>query len=640
MRNKSALVLVTCLTMLLAACGSEPAAAPTPAATLAPALTLVPTEPAPAVVPTDVPTSTPTPNVPASVGPHAGWTTCSNPNEVTDIAFSGPLLWMATTGGAVLFDPADSTYKTYTTADGLPTNDLLCVAVAPDGTPWFGGRGAVLSFDGQGWRSYDPGFYMAANIAVAPDGTVWVVGDGAAHWDGQSWTLYGAEEGLAAEQGLVNDVAFAPDGAVWVGTPTGVARLDGQRWIAYDMPEDEATTSVGALAVGPDGTVWTASYQGLSHFDGETWTTFENEAEVAAFPAGMDVPCPINAVVVAPDGKIWTGGSSDVGVYDGTSWTNYANQNSMLVSAVAIAPDGAIWFGTEESGIGRVEEGGYSTFFASELPQNDTTSVAIAPDGAAWLTPFFAPSVWAVRFDGESWKNYGEEDGLPYEAGNTLVLAPDGLPWIVGQGVYRFDGQRWIDMGAPISGASITGIAFAPDGTAWISSYKGAARLQGQMWTTFLAADGLAGDSLTAVAVAADGTAWLGTDENGLSRFDGTGWTTLTGADGLPGDDISALAVAPDGSLWVGTPYDGLARFDGGAWVVFPDVLNIEMIAPAPNGAIWVATSYGAWFFDGTNWTTYTAADGLASDQVQGISVAPDGAVWFATENGVSKYRP
>ena len=68
------------------------------------------------------------------------------------------VLWFATGSGVLHYNGAS--WKTYTVSDGLLSNNVTSVAVAPDGTLWVGtgydGEGTIggLShFDGQTWMS-------------------------------------------------------------------------------------------------------------------------------------------------------------------------------------------------------------------------------------------------------------------------------------------------------------------------------------------------------------------------------------------------------------------------------------------------------------------------------------------------------
>jgi ligand-binding sensor domain-containing protein len=65
----------------------------------------------------------------------------------------------------------------------------------------------------------------------------------------------------------------------------------------------------------------------------------------------------------------------------------------------------------------------------------------------------------------------------------------------------------------------------------------------------------------------------------------------------------------------------------------------VTAIAIDAAGHEWFGTyGGGVSHFDGTTWTTYTTADGLASNGVSAIAIDAAGHRWFGTEGGVSKF--
>ena len=64
---------------------------------------------------------------------------------------------------------------------------------------------------------------------------------------------------------------------------------------------------------------------------------------------------------------------------------------------------------------------------------------------------------------------------------------------------------------------------------------------------------------------------------------------------------------------------------------------RVSGIVSDPEGAIWVATwGEGVHWIQGTEWRTYTEADGLPDDWVRFIANAQDGGVWIATGDGLA----
>ena len=118
-------------------------------------------------------------------------------------------------------------------------------------------------------------------------------------------------------------------------------------------------------------------------------------------------------------------------------------------------------------------------------------------------------------------------------------------------------------------------------------------------------ADGL----ITTLAADASGNVWVGTTA-GLSRFDGQQWTTFTQADGLADDAIAPQAVDGQGQVWAGT-LNGLTRFDGQRWTRYWFEGMAATIAVAPNGDVWCNGNGDVLLarFDGQDWWTYDHDD-------------------------------
>jgi ligand-binding sensor domain-containing protein len=116
------------------------------------------------------------------------------------------------------------TWTTYGLEDGLPTDDVTALAVAPDGSVWIG------TFQG-----------------------------GAAVFDGASWTTYAQEDGLAFHSSI-EAVAVAPDGAAWFGTDNGLSRFDGQSWTTFTDADGPIGETILGITVASDGSMLFGTY--------------------------------------------------------------------------------------------------------------------------------------------------------------------------------------------------------------------------------------------------------------------------------------------------------------------------------------------------------------------------------------------
>ncbi|MBN2392106.1 MAG: hypothetical protein JXR84_15370, partial [Anaerolineae bacterium] len=258
---------------------------------------------------------------------------------------------------------------------------------------WFGfgnndfhsAGGGVARFDGVNWQyfTYPQSFPISDNVlvlAVAPDGALWAGGGcGVARFDGVTWTPIVTCDDMSSN---VYAFAFASPDVVWIATYFDL----------YRLADGELTTYPGqvssAMTVGPDDTVWVGlspiADGGLSHFDGTTWTT-----DTEKFPLEY-----VAALVVDEDGTLWAGGVPGIAHFDGTTWTQYTEADGLSLGgdvALRFSPDGVLWAATSQG----------LTHFDGEVWHLDAVSggatihaFSFAPDGSLWL----ATSKGAVRF--------------------------------------------------------------------------------------------------------------------------------------------------------------------------------------------------------------------------------------------------
>ncbi|MGH7532826.1 MAG: histidine kinase, partial [Gemmatimonadales bacterium] len=150
---------------------------------------------------------------------------------------------------------------------------------------------------------------------------------------------------------------------------------------------------------------------------------------------------------------------------------------------------------------------------------------------------------------------------------------------------------------------------------------------------------------------------------NGVARRDGERFTPFTSANGLAKGPIRSIYEAPDGALWFGSYGGGLSRLKDGRFItitaddgLFEDV--VSSITPDPAGYLWTTGNHGIArvsrreldaFADGkiraVHAVGYGTADGLLNPETNGgfspnAWTAPDGRIWFPTLEGVAIVDP
>lgn len=602
-----------------------------------------------------------------------GWTSFTNANlGIRALGFdSNGNLWSGSEDGAVHWNFKDGSYIKFAVENGLADNRITCIAIARDGSVWFGtaedGAARFVGSKGEpgkSWKRYTKADGLASNavhaIAAAPDGTVWfATNSGVTRFDGRAFKTFTQADGMADD--LVWALGIAGDGAVWVGTGGGgVSRFDydasnrNKAWTNYNTIDGLANNVVIALAPAPDGSVWFGTNGGVSRWNGRT---FEMYTEADGLASNY-----ITSIAVAPDGTVWAGSNLKNGLsrFDGREWKTFTRADGLADDAIlslTASADNAIWIGTRYGitrFVGSKGEPGekWTTYLTADGLGGDppignsvaVSDVAMSLDGALWFATNNGVSryVGSPTAQGKTWTTFSQSDGLPDTLVSKLALAKDGAIWAgTLRGVARFDGSKWKtynqDNGLPDN--DVADIAAAPDGKIWVGTFNGLAAFDGASWKTFTQADGLAGDFANHVAVSPNGHVWVKTSE-GVSRFDGASWKTFTAADGLPDAMIWSIAAAPDNAIWFATA-QGVARYDGKSWKTFTSAdgladNSISAIAVAPDGTVWAWSDMGVSYYDGRMWKTINSAGLL--DRVSSMTITPDGAVWFTSGSSVMRF--
>ena len=121
-------------------------------------------------------------------------------------------------------------------------------------------------------------------------------------------------------------------------------------------------------------------------------------------------------------------------------------------------------------------------------------------------------------------------------------------------------------------------------------------------------------------------------------------WQSFGARDGLPSTPISnPILQDRRGDLWFPT-WEGAVRYDGAEFVTFTadDGLagsEVHSVFEDRDGNLWFATFFdGVSRYDGHRFTTFAAEDGLAGNQGRSIWQDAQGVLWVATTGGVSRH--
>jgi len=253
-----------------------------------------------------------------------------------------------------------------------------------------------------------------------------------------------------------------------------------------------------------------------------------------------------------------------------------------------------------------------------------------------------------MRYDGQQWYRFTEDDGWPGGSVMALLQAQDGTLWTgANNKLYRYDGQTWqVVVAGGLAHGRPWALLQTQDGAIWAGGYngKGVSRYDGQRMQIFTPEDGLAAGGIYSLLQTQDGMLWTGGDGVGLSRYDGQTWRTFSTEDGLAGNPVRSLVKTADGTLLIGT-WGGLSHYYRQQWqnITTEDGLasnSVRALLQTEDGVIWVGTGDGLCRYDGKTWQTFTEDDGLASNAISSLLQTSDGALWVGTlwGDGLSRY--
>ena len=240
--------------------------------------------------------------------------------------------------------------RTYTTVDGLPDDDVWCVATD--------GQGAVLAGTSRGLATYDKGRWTAvAGLAGA-------VSRVASH--GQAWIVLAEGRLCRVLDGRVSLIAELPQAVadaraqrslvggqqVLVGTADGLLELRDGRL----EPVDELNRLLGGdrdvrqVAAAADGRLAVAAAAGLFLYSADAgWRALDPHQAKRSW-----APRDVRGVAFDSRGRLWFASPQGAGVCDAQGWTLYTGQEGLPYddfSTIRAGADGAVWFGTTRGAI-------------------------------------------------------------------------------------------------------------------------------------------------------------------------------------------------------------------------------------------------------------------------------------------------
>lgn len=538
----------------------------------------------------------------AADGLPSDWVRCLTPDSENGI-------WVGSADGIAHIVEDDVRAYTTTTTPALPYNSVRCGVVLRSGMLCFGlASGGVLTRGGNPFAKSSP-----AESA-------------------EDWTYIGYPE-IPSPEG-VDNILHASDGSIWIALHNGeVLQFAGDRWLRHDATRG-LTVHVSHLLEDSAGTIWGAGGVSLAAFAGNQWKVMEGDA---------DTP---RVLAESSSGELFVGTDEGIRMRDADGWRTLdlgSDTGSPSISALLFGKTGAPWVGTRE-GLLR----GSTPVWATILTAPDDAPVRSVPLYADLHTPPLSADAEGnfIQFLDGQWRpvahiNDGRfhphwisppkegvlwalcsNDALRVEvdAGRVLEVVPlppksqkirlkwgpDDSPWSLGNnGVHVLEDGRWRQLERhPDTRASWAyDMDVAVDGTVYVCYESGIDIWKdGSVRPLRVFQDLPRGGHFTSVRCMRDGTVWFGTYGNGIVVYDGHSTKRITRSDGLESDHVSQIFEASDGTVWVAYRRKGVSSFKNGHWIYFGHRHGLPNAAVAtfgehPAGTIWLASDAKGLFF-------------------------------------------
>lgn len=208
------------------------------------------------------------------------YTTSGIPSDLPNQTISDEnAIWIATVDGLIKYD--GYSWRLWNTKNGLPYDNVTCIALNRSGDIWAGMDEGIGFFDKntEQWIIYDTvttglsGHYVQGVTVDKNDNPWFATSDGVGRYDGVFWKVYTTASGLFSD--ITSCAATDSGNNVWIGHRDGISRFDGTTWFIYNYGTSEILQG-RTNAIVPDkyNNIWICTKTGLTMFDGTTWHDF------------------------------------------------------------------------------------------------------------------------------------------------------------------------------------------------------------------------------------------------------------------------------------------------------------------------------------------------------------------------------
>ena len=499
------------------------------------------------------------------------------------------------------------------------------------------------------WRVRD-GIFPGSPTAIAQtrDGYVWIgTPSGLLRFDGVRFVPFVPPTGKILPNPAVISLLGTTDGGLWIGTDNGVAEWKNGDLINF--PETEGR--VNSIYEDREGTIWIARSRITAG------GVCKIAASVGKCYGPQDGVPPYAATLIGDNfGYLWIGNPTALVRWKPGSSSSYelpglkSSAGLAGISSLATAPDGSVWVGIDRPGHGLGLEQwinrSWKTLITPTLDSSRLHAISLRLDrhGALWIGTE-GNGIYRVH-DGNV-DHFAAADGLSSDSVENLFEDREGNLWLVtSEGVDCF-------RDVPIASFSVhegltydwvESILATHDGTVWIGNHGGLDLVRGNVVSSIGPKNGFRGDRVTSLFEDHAGRLWAGLD-NELFVYEHGRFTGIHRPDGSPVGIVVAMTEDMDNNVWAAVIRNPPGRptklicFRDGRFVkeISDQGLDVDSLAADPQNGLWLGVRGSLVRYRNDQVQILPLEDARA--RVYQILVNSDGSVLAATKDGLVERR-
>ncbi len=259
-------------------------------------------------------------------------------------------------------------FEDFSTKDGLPSKQVLCLFEDNEKNMWIGtGGGGLCKFMGDAFSHYSEKDGLQGNMVMGIDqdtvGNLWLATiEGLVQFNLKNnvatTKTFTIKDGLSNNSLMAISIGkTAHNKNIWTAVlDGGISRYKGKSFENFSGKQGLPDGDVYSILVDKNGIVWCGTQEGISRFDGEKFMNMSLEAMMIKDKG-------VFSIIQDKNENIWFGtkgglasysGGGTVTTYDEVEGLNYdeaAGLSHKAVNSLAEAKNGNIWLGTSNGGL-------------------------------------------------------------------------------------------------------------------------------------------------------------------------------------------------------------------------------------------------------------------------------------------------